>query len=315
LSGYAGSKDRASDFGFLATPARYHALVNDQPMEVHKHLQCMEIWGGNRFVETSVELPGLDAWVYSRPHGGAEGGGDVHYVSSCAAGMIARVLVADVAGHGAKVSETAQRLRRLMRRHVNDHDQVRLMRSLNREFASVSVAGRFATAVAFTYDATTSKLIVSNAGHPPPLWYRVGRGTWDFLQRDATQGAGECVPLDVPFGIDDSVEYGRFEVTLQLGDVVVAYTDSLPEARLDERRMLGNDGLLRLASDLPPDCKPQRLVLELLAGVTRGAGGVLEDDVTVLAFSANGHRRRIPLHDKLLAPLRYLRGVAGALVS
>jgi len=49
----------------------------------------MEIWGGNRFVETGVELPGLDAWVYSRPHGGAEGGGDVHYVSSCAAGMIA----------------------------------------------------------------------------------------------------------------------------------------------------------------------------------------------------------------------------------
>jgi serine phosphatase RsbU (regulator of sigma subunit) len=226
------------------------------------------------------------------------------------------VLVADVAGHGAKVSETADRLRRLMRRHVNDHDQVRLMRSLNREFATVSVAGRFATAVAFTYDSTRGRLIVSNAGHPPPLWYRARRGAWGFLQRAAAATeAGDGAPADVPFGIDDSVEYGRFEVTLEPADAVVVYTDSLPEARLDERRMLGNDGLLRLAGDLPAGLSPERLVPELLGGVARKAGGTFEDDVTVLAFSPNGRRRRIPLHDKLMAPFRYLRGAAGNLVS
>jgi serine phosphatase RsbU (regulator of sigma subunit) len=286
------------------------------PEPPHKHLQCMEIWGGNRFVETSVELPGLDAWVYSRPHGGAEGGGDVHYVSSCAAGMITRVLVADVAGHGWKVSETAERLRRLMRRHVNDHDQVRLMRSLNREFATVSVAGRFATAVAFTYESTTCRLIVSNAGHPPPLWYRAARATWGFLQRGAAlPAAPDGTPADVPFGIDDSVEYGRFEVALEPGDTVVAYTDSLPEARLEGRGMLGNDGLLRLAAGLGPELKPQHFVPRLLDAVTRQARGTLEDDVTVLAFSANGRRRRIPLHDKLMAPFRYIRGLPGSLLS
>src|SRR5690606_40547076 len=41
----------------------------------------------------------LDAWIYSKPHGGKQGG-DVHYVSSCAAGMLTRLLVADVRGHG-----------------------------------------------------------------------------------------------------------------------------------------------------------------------------------------------------------------------
>ena len=283
----------------------------------HKHLQCMEIWGGNRFVESSVELPGLDAWVYSRPHGGAEGGGDVHYVSSCAAGMIARVLVADVAGHGQLVSETALRLRRLMRRHVNDHDQVRLMRSLNREFATVSQAGRFATAVAFTYDATTGRLIVSNAGHPPPLWYRGRRGAWSYLRprpsaAEDTENAG---PSDVPFGIDDAVEYGRFAVTLDPGDAVVVYTDSLPEARRAEGAVLGIDGLLAIASQLDAALDPSRLVPELLGRITGRAGGEFDDDVTILAFSANGRRRRIPMHDRLLAPFRYLRGVAGSLVS
>lgn len=277
----------------------------------------MEIWGGNRFVESSVELPGLDAWVYSRPHGGAEGGGDVHYVSSCAAGMIARVLVADVAGHGQLVSETANRLRRLMRRHVNDHDQVRLMRSLNREFAAVSQAGRFATAVAFTYDATTARLIVSNAGHPPPLWYRGRRGAWSYLRPrpSAAEDAEDAGPSDVPFGIDDAVEYGRFEVTLEPGDAVVVYTDSLPEARSAGGAMLGTDGLLAAASELGAALNPSRLVPELLRRVSGRAGGTFEDDVTVLVFSANGRRRRIPMHDRLLAPFRYLRGVAGSLVS
>ena len=102
-----------------------------------KHMQCMEVWGGNHHIDTSVVLPGLDAWVYSQPHGGGlastgggkvegvggrdgvgnregggnrdGGGGDVHYVSSCASGMIARILVADVAGHGTSVAEIADR--------------------------------------------------------------------------------------------------------------------------------------------------------------------------------------------------------------
>jgi sigma-B regulation protein RsbU (phosphoserine phosphatase) len=273
----------------------------------------MEIWGGNRFVESSVELPGLDASVYSQPHGGNEGGGDVHYVSSCAAGMIARVLVADVAGHGSRVAETADRLRRLMRRHVNDHDQLRLMRSLNRAFAAVSTAGRFATAIAFTFDATTGRLIVSNAGHPPPLWHRGGRDGWHYLeQSEEAKGDNGSGPLDVPFGIDDSVEYGRFEVTLRPGDAVIVYTDSLPEARLDDERMLDREGLLDVLRQLGPTPAPNRLVPELLSAINMRTGRPFDDDVTILAFSPNGHRRHIPLHDRLLAPLRYLRAVAGS---
>jgi hypothetical protein len=34
--------------------------------------------------------------------------------------------------------------------------------------------------------------------------------------------------------------------------------------------------------------------------------------VTVVAFRPNGLRARIPFHDRLLAPLRYLKGVAGS---
>ena len=39
-------------------------------------MQCMEIWGGNVGVDSHVAIPGIDAWVYSKPYGGSEGGGE-----------------------------------------------------------------------------------------------------------------------------------------------------------------------------------------------------------------------------------------------
>ena len=80
--------------------------MSDVPMPsdaAAETMQCMEVWGGNQVVNSSVVMAGLDAWVYSKPYGGSDGGGDVYYVSACATGRITRLLVADVAGHGAPV--------------------------------------------------------------------------------------------------------------------------------------------------------------------------------------------------------------------
>ena len=91
-------------------------------------MQCMEVRGGNEPVDTAFSMPGVEAWVYSRPyHATGEsdadvtGGGDVHYVSSCATGRVTRMLVADVSGHGTTVCDAAGGLRSLMRRFVNLH--------------------------------------------------------------------------------------------------------------------------------------------------------------------------------------------------
>jgi hypothetical protein len=82
-------------------------------------MQCMEVWGGSQLTARGVEFGGLDAWVYSKPHGDAEHGGDVYYASSCGTGRITRLLLADVAGHGNAVAATAADLRNLMRGAVS----------------------------------------------------------------------------------------------------------------------------------------------------------------------------------------------------
>src|SRR6476659_5173179 len=86
-------------------------------------LACLEVWGGNEPVDTALAVPGLQVWVYAVPFANASAGGDVHFVSSCGTGRIARLLVADVAGHGEAVADTARTLRGLIRRFMNHIDQ------------------------------------------------------------------------------------------------------------------------------------------------------------------------------------------------
>src|SRR5271170_509866 len=148
-----------------------------------QYMQCMEVWGGSEPTTRSVKLGGLDAWVYSKPFGGAGFGGDVYYASSCATGRINRLLLADVSGHGDAVADSALALRKLMRRYVNFLDQTKLVRSINRQFAAMSRQGRFATAITTTFFAPTRVLTICNAGHPPPLLYTASNRSWSILEK------------------------------------------------------------------------------------------------------------------------------------
>ena len=259
----------------------------------------MEVWGGNEPFDSAVSMVGLDAWVYCRPYRQASGGGDVYYVSSCATGRITRLLVADVSGHGQAVCGVAEGLRGLMRRNVNHLDQRRFVTAMNEEFAGLAEAGCFATAVVTTFFAPTNHLTLSNAGHPPPMWYRASSGEWAVLE-----GEG-----NVPLGIVGGLEYGEFEVGLSVGDLVLCYTDSLIEAEGEDGQMLGVKGLMEIVEGIGL-ARPEELVARLLAEVAGRAAGNLEgDDVTVMLFRPNQGTRRVSFLTKLMAPVRLMEKI------
>src|SRR5262245_28173744 len=175
-------------------------------------LQCMEIWGGIEPVERTVATPGLDLWVFSQPFQGDEQGGDVYYVTLCGGGVITRIAVADVSGHGSSVADFSLSLRTMLRKHINQKSQKRLVEQLNRQFAEMAGMRRFATATVATYLASTDRITVSNAGHPCPLYYRATIGSWSLL----SQKLGNVTRLtNLPLGLDDETRYPTFE--LQLG--------------------------------------------------------------------------------------------------
>jgi phosphoserine phosphatase RsbU/P len=281
-------------------------LTAEKPL---KQLQCMEVWGGNQFVDGGVIMAGLDAWVYSRPCADADAGGDVHYVSSCGAGMVMRMLLADVSGHGQRVAATARDLRKLMRRYINFHDQTRLVRAINRQFITLTDVGRFATAVAMTYEAEEKRLSLCNAGHPAPLHYRSGAGdqTWEYLQRPRDDGGGEG---NLPLGIEET-EYEQIEVSAGVGDLILCYTDGLTESRDENGQMLGPAGLLDVVKALDVG-QPARLLQDLWEKVAAlNPGNLRHDDVTMLLIRPNGIGLRNRFISKLLAPFKVLGAMTG----
>jgi len=255
----------------------------DQPYS----LACLELRGGNQAGAYAAELPGLAGWVSCRPLGTSGRGGDLYYLSSCSQGVIARVALADVAGHGEVVSSAAVRLRDALREHVDHWDQSMLIRRLN-ESVLKGPQSRFATAFVASFYCATGELLFTNAGHQPPLWYRVATGEWSLLV-DSTPYSKDIV--DLPLGMIPGTSYSQTAVQLEVGDVLLLYTDGISESCDGSGEQLGLDGLLSLARGLPVESAPAA-GRGLLAAVERFRGGVpAEDDVTVVALA----RRACPL--------------------
>jgi serine phosphatase RsbU (regulator of sigma subunit) len=257
-------------------------------------MRCMEIRGGSRAVTEAFDTPGLNAWLCSRPFEGAEHGGDLHYVSVCGGGLITRVVVADVSGHGARVAEFSDALRTLMRKNINTKSQTRLVKALNRQFGTTARSLRFATAVVATYLANRKTLTISNAGHPRPLWYRRTERDWRFLDARRTE------PGNLPLGLDDDSPYDQFTEPLAPGDVICLYTDALIEAADPAGQLLGEEGLLALARRLDWST-PAEIAPAVLAAVDDHRGGrPASDDLTLLALHHNAGGPRPPkLGEKL----------------
>jgi sigma-B regulation protein RsbU (phosphoserine phosphatase) len=276
--------------------------MTDSPAQ---HMQCMEVWGGSQLTTSGVELGGLDVWVYSKPYGEAQRGGDVYYVSSCATGRISRVLLADVSGHGNSVASTAADLRTLMRRFVNRLDQKEFVRLLNEQFTALSRHDTFATAVVTTFFAPSRRLSLCNAGHPRPLIFRVSDSSWSLLgHHDHPEKKGQG---NIPLGIFGIADYEQFDVELEPGDCVISYTDAFIESCDADGEMLGEEGLLRIVK-LLGDVPAEKLIPSLVKEITdRYPQNLAADDVTLLVVRANGGSLDFSLGEKISAFGRFLK--------
>lgn len=264
-----------------------------------EHMKCLEVCGGSQLTARGLVIGGLDAWVYSRPYGQAPRGGDVYYASSCAAGRITRLLLADVSGHGKTVAGIAADLRVLMRRYVNRPDQSEFVRLLNRQFAALSRNGAFATAIVTTFFSPNRRLVLCNAGHPRPILYRASKEEWSLLGEQRSTRAAP--PSNLPLGILSMAEYEHFDLELEPGDCVVTYTDALIESSDADGEQLGEDGVLRLLK-LLGNAQPDKLIAELLGEIAeRYPENLSTDDVTVLLLRANGGAQSLTLMDKMRA--------------
>jgi sigma-B regulation protein RsbU (phosphoserine phosphatase) len=263
-------------------PDRSRDTQDADPPVVTRRLSCGDVAAGHQRTATVLELPGLTAWVHSTPSGPGDEGGDVHYVSVCDRCLVSRIALADVSGHGQAVAALGATLRALMERHLRALGQVGLMRELNDAVRQELDQVHYATMVAVGWHGRRRLLVVTNAGHPPPLWYRATHPEWTWLEAGGDGRRNR--PAGVPLGLLEQIEYDRRVVRPHPGDIVVLYSDGVSEATNHAGEELGRDALMSIASDLDRS-SAQAFGDRLLARLARFRGNVEpSDDHTIIVL-------------------------------
>ena len=243
-------------------------------------LQCAETWAGNDGASSVAELPGLTVWVHSAPFGADDAGGDVHYISVCPSCIVSRIALADVSGHGDAVALMGAKLRELMQKYLTALEQASLMRDLNEAVAEELDGVHYATMVAVGFHDRRGLLVMTNAGHPPAMWYRANRKEWTWFERQQTEARVSGTPL----GLLPNVSYDRMIVKPEAGDLIVLYSDGVSEATNPVGEELGRDGLMTLARSSDPT-SGEAFGLQLLAALRSfRAGRAADDDETIIVL-------------------------------
>ncbi len=253
------------------------AAIEVSPETARYPLACLETWGGNHLVSTGVDLPGIEGWVHSVPFDADEAGGDLHYLSVCNHGMISRIVLADVSGHGAPVGGYSSTLHRLLRQYVNYWDQTELMQAINDEFGLATPGSKYATAMVLGYYVEPRQLAFTNAGHVAPLWYHAAEGRW----RELVESGEDKCQSGLPVGMIPGTTYRQSVLQCGPGDVLVLFTDGITEVENGRGEDLGPERLLAWAREAP-GTEPEELGRFLLSRVAEFRAGTPTDDETML---------------------------------
>jgi len=250
-----------------------------------ERIGCVELRGGNEVATYATRLPGLAAWVSCNPLRPSQRGGDLYYLSACSHGSIARVVIADVSGHGERVSAAAVYLEHALRKHIDLWDQSVLIRDLNESLLRDERHVQFATAFLGSLVSSSGDLLFTNAGHMLPLWYRAAAQEWSYLQ-DFMPKSKEI--SDLPLGLIPGTGYHQTAVRLAPGDLLILYTDGINEAENEAGEELGLERLLSMARRFPVG-SATAAGESLMAAVARFRGNApAKDDATVVVLLCEG---------------------------
>lgn len=183
------------------------------------------------------------------------------------------LVIADVSGHGPVASVAMAMLRTAMQSWCRGgHAPNTVVPQINELMHASLDEGMFITACFLTLDRRTGKLEYVNCGHNPPIVRRRGGGI-TLLDKGGGPPLGVCEELNPP---PDGT-------TLEPGDLIVLYTDGIPEAFSPRNELMGMRRLIDAVERGAGD--PERTKQAVLDAVDRHAAGrPREDDQTLVVM-------------------------------
>lgn len=240
-------------------------------------LHCSEVWGGIHNEDIDAQSAALATSLYSAACDGGKGG-DIYYYSVCQMDKLTRIAVADVVGHGEKVSTVSQWIYEGLRKRMNGGEGCELLSELNLLACERGLEALTTASVASFYKPL-SKLCFSYAGHPPLLFRQRATGCWRPLQLEPHRDG----PANLPLGITAEARYEQRTVAIEGGDRLLFFTDGVLETPGRDGDLFGEERLLwLLESHGEQDLHEIKEVI--LDALREFSGGPLRhDDVTLLA--------------------------------
>jgi sigma-B regulation protein RsbU (phosphoserine phosphatase) len=204
-------------------------------------LASQEIWGGTCTGSQSHRCPHFEAHVFTRAAGGGEGG-DIHSFHAVETGA-ARLLVADVMGHGPRVARTARWLYREFLDALERPNDCEVLSDVNERILSHRRSA-MTTAVVMGIDLAAGELTWANAGHLPILFYRDDAMGWRVLWQ-----VEPGIISGIPLGARPETEYFTRRAPVQSGDRFLVVTDGVIDALGQDDVDFGFDRLRAILQD------------------------------------------------------------------
>jgi phosphoserine phosphatase RsbU/P len=230
--------------------------------------QAAEIQRG--LLPTSApQMPGIDLAGYNAACRTV--GGDYYDFIPYPDGRVA-ILVGDVSGKGMPAALLMSNLQARVQVLFEDPTNLAaLVTRLNRVIAANCPANRFISFFIGVYEPVTGEITYVNAGHNPPLLVHC-EGAVEELE-----GTGLLL------GIMPSAQYQQRSCKLEVGDVVVLFSDGVTEAEQpDTQEQFGEERLAKILAE--QSCNSAKAIIEVInqriAEFTNGSPPA--DDITLL---------------------------------
>jgi len=208
-------------------------------------------------------------------------GGDVYDFLDYGPGRVA-LAIGDVSGKAAPAALYAALVSGILRSLATQHlSPAALLAALNDQLQERRLDSQYVTMLVAIWDDSNQTIQVANAGSVQPLFVSISSsGSRTSVDVKTIQAEG------FPLGLFPDVEYEEFTLSTRTGDLLVFFSDGIPDAENAKGDMFGTDRLAKVLKSLR-QATAASAVEAILKAVTDFQSGIEHfDDETIVVLRA-----------------------------
>ncbi|MCK4666742.1 SpoIIE family protein phosphatase [Candidatus Dependentiae bacterium] len=191
-------------------------------------------------------------------------------------------LIGDVSGKGVSAALFMVICKTLLKTEaLRGLDPANVLTNVNVLLYPDNDACMFATVFLAILNTKTGKLKYGNAGHNPPILYKIGKDP-EYIK----------VETGLVLGVMDEIEFGKGELDMEKDDILYIYTDGVTEAMDDKQDMFGEERLLEIFNRVK-DESPEQIISTILKELNFFVKIAPQtDDITMVTFKYFGKKEK-----------------------